>query len=33
VLERNPLKVDPMTTRDIRAMESIKDGKTIWLRT
>jgi predicted amidohydrolase YtcJ len=32
VLERNPLKVDPMTIRDIRVMETIKDGKTIWLR-
>jgi hypothetical protein len=24
--------VDPMTIRDIRVMETIKDGKTIWLR-
>jgi len=32
ILERNPLKVEPTAIRDIRVMETIKDGKTIWLR-
>jgi predicted amidohydrolase YtcJ len=32
VLERNPLKVEPTSIIDIRVMETIKDGKTIWLR-
>jgi len=29
ILDRNPLKVDPMTIKDIRVVETIKEGKTI----
>lgn len=30
VLDRNPLEVDPMELKDIRVLETIKDGKTIY---
>ena len=30
ILDKNPLKVDPMTIRDIRVLETIKEGKTIY---
>ena len=32
ILERNPLKVDPMTLKDIRVLETIKEGKSIYKR-
>jgi len=32
VLDRNPLKVEPMTIKDIRVVETIKDGKTVHTR-
>lgn len=30
VLSDNPLKVDPMTIKDIQVLETIKEGKTIF---
>jgi hypothetical protein len=33
ILEKNPLTVDPMTIKDIRVVETIKDGKTIYKAT
>lgn len=30
ILDKNPLKVDPITIRDIKIEETIKDGKTIY---
>ncbi|MEI6263925.1 MAG: amidohydrolase [Sphingobacteriia bacterium] len=30
VLDKNPLKVDPMTLKDIKVMETIKEGKSIY---
>lgn len=30
ILDRNPLTVDPMTIKDIRVMETIKEGRTIY---
>ncbi len=30
ILDRNPLKVDPMAIKDIRVVETIKEGKTIF---
>ena len=30
ILDRNPLKVDPMAIKDIKVVETIKDGKTIY---
>jgi hypothetical protein len=32
ILEKNPLKVDPMTIKDIKVLETIKEGKTIYKR-
>lgn len=32
ILDRNPLTVDPMTIKDIRVVETIKEGKTIYRR-
>lgn len=32
ILDKNPLKVDPMTLKDIKVMETIKEGKTIYKR-
>jgi predicted amidohydrolase YtcJ len=30
VLDRNPLKADPMTIKDIKVVETIKEGKSIY---
>ena len=30
ILDKNPLKVDPMSIRDIKVVETIKEGKTIY---
>ena len=30
ILDKNPLKVDPMAIKDIKVKETIKDGKTIY---
>jgi len=30
ILDKNPLKVDPMTIKDIKVLETIKEGKTIY---
>jgi len=30
ILDRNPLKVDPMAIKDIKVVETIKEGKTIY---
>ncbi|MCP4981011.1 MAG: amidohydrolase family protein [Gammaproteobacteria bacterium] len=30
ILNKNPLKVDPMAIKDIKIMETIKEGKTIY---
>jgi len=32
VLDNNPLKVDPMTLKDIKVLETIKEGETIYKR-
>jgi len=32
ILDKNPLKVEPMTIKDIRVLETIKDGKSIYIR-
>ena len=32
ILESNPLTVDPVTIKDIKVLETIKEGKTIYLR-
>ena len=32
ILDRNPLKVEPMAIKDIRVVETIKEGKTIYAR-
>ena len=32
ILDRNPLEVEPMAIRDIRVVETIKEGKTIYAR-
>jgi hypothetical protein len=31
ILDKNPLKVDPMTIKDIKVLETIKEGKTIFV--
>ena len=31
ILDRNPLKVEPMAIKDIKVLETIKEGKTIYL--
>ena len=31
ILDKNPLKVDPMSIKDIKVVETIKDGKTIYV--
>ena len=33
ILEKNPLTVDPMTIKDIKVAETIKNGKSIYKRT
>jgi predicted amidohydrolase YtcJ len=32
ILDRNPLTVDPMAIKDIKVMETIKEGRSIWTR-
>ncbi len=32
ILDKNPLKVDPMTLKDIQVMQTIKEGKNIYTR-
>jgi hypothetical protein len=32
ILDKNPLTVDPMTINQIRVMETIKEGKTVFKR-
>ncbi len=32
ILDKNPLKVDPMAIKDIKVIETIKEGKTIFTR-
>ena len=32
ILDKNPLKVEPMAIKDIRVVETIKNGKTIYKR-
>ena len=32
ILDKNPLKVDPMQIKDIKVEETIKDGKIIYKR-
>jgi len=32
VLDKNPVKIKPMTLKDIRVVETIKDGKRVYLR-
>jgi len=32
ILAENPLKVDPMTIKDIKVMETIKEGETVFVR-
>jgi predicted amidohydrolase YtcJ len=30
ILDQNPLTVEPMAIKDIRVLETIKEGKTVW---
>jgi hypothetical protein len=30
ILEANPLKVDPKSIKDLRILETIKEGETVW---
>jgi len=30
ILDRNPLKVEPMSIKDIKVLETVKEGKTIY---
>ncbi|TKB45588.1 amidohydrolase family protein [Thalassotalea mangrovi] len=32
ILDKNPLKVEPMTIKDIQVMETIKEGETVFKR-
>lgn len=32
ILDRNPLKVEPMAIRDIKVVQTLKEGRTIWRR-
>jgi hypothetical protein len=32
ILDRNPLKVEPPTIKDIKVVETIKEGKSIYMR-
>jgi predicted amidohydrolase YtcJ len=31
ILDRNPLTVDPSTIKDIKVVETIKEGKTVYV--
>jgi hypothetical protein len=31
ILDKNPLKVEPMAIKDVKVLETIKDGKTIYV--
>ena len=33
ILDKDPLKVEPMAIKDIKVVETIKDGKTIYRKT
>jgi predicted amidohydrolase YtcJ len=30
ILDKNPLKVDPLAIKDIKVVETVKEGKTIY---
>ncbi len=30
ILDRNPLQNDPIAIKDIKVVETIKEGKTVW---
>jgi len=30
ILEKNPLKVDPQTIKDIKVLETLKEGQTVY---
>jgi predicted amidohydrolase YtcJ len=30
ILEKNPLKVDPLTIKDIQVLETLKEGQTVY---
>jgi predicted amidohydrolase YtcJ len=32
ILDSNPLKVDPMTLKDLKVLETIKEGETVFVR-
>jgi predicted amidohydrolase YtcJ len=32
ILEKNPLKVDPLTIKDIQVLQTIKEGRTVYTR-
>ena len=32
ILDKNPLKVDPMAIKDIKVVETIEEGKTVYRR-
>jgi predicted amidohydrolase YtcJ len=32
ILEKNPLKVDPLAIKDIQVLETIKEGRTVYSR-
>ncbi|MGX5817218.1 amidohydrolase [Chitinophaga lutea] len=32
ILDKNPLKVDPLTIKDVRVMETFKEGTSVWRR-
>jgi hypothetical protein len=32
ILDKNPLKVDPMTLKDLKVLETIKEGSTVYKR-
>ncbi len=32
ILDKNPMRVDPMTIKDIKVMETVKEGRTIYMR-
>jgi hypothetical protein len=32
ILDKNPLKVDPLTLKDLKVLETIKEGRTVFVR-